>query len=63
MITLVLRMRMGKRIKDNFDRYSSSGRTFVASGILFREQVLVPLLSSFSVHLQCFTILQHIVKV
>ena len=63
MITLVLRMRMGKRIKDNFDRYSSSGRTFVASGILFREQVLVLFFSSFSVHLECFRILQHIVKV
>ena len=32
-------MRMGERIKDNFNRYSISGPTFVASGILFREQV------------------------
>ena len=33
-------MRMGERIKDNFNRYSISGPTFVASGIIFREQVL-----------------------
>ena len=42
MITLILRMKMGKRIKDNFNRYSISGPTFVASGILFGEQVFVP---------------------
>ena len=30
---------MGERIKDNFNRYSISGPTFVASGILFREHV------------------------
>ena len=42
-------MRMGERIKDNFNRYSISGPTFVASGILFREQVFAQFLSSFSV--------------
>ena len=46
-------MRMGERIKDNFNRYSISdsisGPTFVASVILFREQVFAQLLSSFSV--------------
>ena len=42
-------MRMGERIKDNFNRYSISGPTFVASGILFREQVFAHFLSSFSV--------------
>ena len=40
---------MGERIKDNFNRYSISGPTFVASGILFREQVFAQFLSSFSV--------------
>ena len=61
MITLILRMRICEKIKDNFNRYSISA--FVASGILFREQVFVPLFSSFSVHLECFRILQHTVKV
>ena len=42
-------MKMGERIKDNFNRYSISGPTFVASGILFREQVFAQFLSSFSV--------------
>ena len=42
-------MRMGERIKDNFNRYSISGPTFVVSGILFREQVFAQFLSSFSV--------------
>ena len=42
-------MRIGERIKDNFNRYSISGPTFVASGILFREQVFAQFLSSFSV--------------
>ena len=42
-------MRMGERIKDNFNRYSISGPTFVASGILFREHVFAQFLSSFSV--------------
>ena len=42
-------MRMGERIKNNFNRYSISGPTFVASGILFREQVFAQFLSSFSV--------------
>ena len=42
-------MRMGERIKDKFNRYSNSGPTFVASGILFREQVFAQFLSSFSV--------------
>ena len=42
-------MRMGERIKENFNRYSISGPTFVASGILFREQVFAQFLSSFSV--------------
>ena len=42
-------MRMGERIKDNFNRYSISGPTFVASGILFREQVFAQFLYSFSV--------------
>ena len=65
---LILRMRMGQRIKDNFNRYSISGPTFVASGILFREQVFVPFFffffSSFSFSfLECFGILQHTVKV
>ena len=46
-------MRMGERIKDNFNRYSISGPTFVASGILFREQVFVLFLSSFSERLEC----------
>ena len=40
---------MGERIKDNFNRYSISGPTFVASGILFREHVFAQFLSSFSV--------------
>ena len=39
---LILRMRMGERIKNTFNRYSISGPTFVASGIHFREQVFVP---------------------
>ena len=64
MTTLILCMRMGKRIKDNFNRYSISGPTFVASGIIFREQVFVPFFfSSFSVNLESFRILQHTVKV
>ena len=42
-------MRIVERIKDNFNRYSISGPTFVASGILFREQVFAQFLSSFSV--------------
>ena len=63
MITLILRMRIGKRVKDNFNRYLISGPAFVASGIFFREQVFVPFFSSFSVHLECFRILQHTVKV
>ena len=42
-------MRIGERIKDNFNRYSISGPTFVASGIIFREQVFAQFLSSFSV--------------
>ena len=42
-------MRMGERIKDNFNRYSISGPTSVASGIVFREQVFAQFLSSFSV--------------
>ena len=41
MITLILRMRIGEKMKDNFNRYSISDPTFVASGILFREQVFV----------------------
>ena len=49
MITLIQRMRMGERVKDNFNRYSISGPTFIASGILFREQVFAQFLSSFSV--------------
>ena len=52
MLTLILRMRIGEKIKD----YSIPGPTFVASGILFREQVLVPFFFSFSVHLECFRI-------
>ena len=63
MITLILSMRMGERIKDNFNRYSISGPTFVASGILFREQVSEPFFFSFSEHLECFSVLQHTVKV
>ena len=51
-------MRMGERIKDNFNRYSISGPTFVASGILFTEQVFAQFLSSFSVQakkkISCF---------
>ena len=37
-------MRMGERIKDNFNSYSISGPTFVSSGILFREQVFTQFL-------------------
>ena len=61
MITLFLRMGTGERIKDN--GYSISGPTCVASGILFKEQVSSSSSSSFSVHLECFRILQHTVKV
>ena len=61
---LILRMIMGKRIKNNFNRYSISGPTFVASGVLFREQVFVPFcFPSFSVHLECFRILQYTVEI
>ena len=64
MITLILRMRIGEKMKDNFNRYSISDPTFVASGILFREQVFFFIFlflfffssSSFSVHLECFRI-------
>ena len=42
MLTLILHMRIGEKVKDNFNRYSISDLTCVASGILFREQVFVP---------------------